>query len=110
MLFSENLKMIANDKMITDDLVLAQIESVQREYENGRKQIQQLQSQIQIQQYAEEIFDFHRGCNCHVAGFDWEGDEDILKLNFGGKYVDIQRSVLTKPLVGQNNFSALFQN
>jgi hypothetical protein len=40
--------------------------------------------------------------------FDWFGDDDLLKLNFGGRNVDIKRSVLTKPKFGWNLFSRLF--
>jgi hypothetical protein len=37
------------------------------------------------------------------------GEEDILKINFGGKIVDIKRSVLTKPKFGWSLFSCLFE-
>jgi hypothetical protein len=35
-------------------------------------------------------------------------DDDVLKINFGGKNLDIKRSVLTKPKFGWNLFSCLF--
>jgi hypothetical protein len=44
-----------------------------------------------------------------VEGFDWFGDDDLLKLNFGGKIVDVKRSVFTKPKFGWNLFSRLFE-
>jgi hypothetical protein len=31
------------------------------------------------------------------SSFDWEGDNDLLKLNFGGRNLDIKRCVLSKP-------------
>jgi hypothetical protein len=40
---------------------------------------------------------------------DVDGDEDILKISFGGSNVDIKRSILTKPRCGWNAFSCLFQ-
>jgi hypothetical protein len=50
------------------------------------------------------------GClDYRAEGFDWYGDEDLLKLNFGGKDVDIKRSVLTSPKFGWNLFSRLFE-
>jgi hypothetical protein len=39
---------------------------------------------------------------------DREGNEDILKINFGGRNVDIKRFVLTRPHFGWNRFSCLF--
>jgi hypothetical protein len=39
-----------------------------------------------------------------TEGFDWFGDDDLLKLNFGGNSVDIKRSVLTKSKVDWNLF------
>jgi hypothetical protein len=47
--------------------------------------------------------------NCHSKAFDLEGDDDVLKINFGGKNVDIKRSYLTKPVIGWNLFSCLFE-
>jgi hypothetical protein len=38
-----------------------------------------------------------------------EGDEDIMKINFAGRNVDIKRSELTMKLVGWNLFSCLFK-
>jgi hypothetical protein len=46
---------------------------------------------------------------CRDGVFDWEGDDDILKINFGGRNVDIKRSDLTKPVIGWNLFSCLFE-
>jgi hypothetical protein len=44
-----------------------------------------------------------------AEGFDWFDDDDLLELNFGGRNVDIKRSVLTKPKFGWNLFSRLFE-
>jgi hypothetical protein len=55
-----------------------------------------------------EIFDIS-GVKCDGEDFDWDGDDDLLKINFGGRNVDIKRSVLTKPPFGWNFFSCLFQ-
>jgi hypothetical protein len=38
-----------------------------------------------------------------------EGNDDILKINFGGRNMDIKRSTLTKNNIGWNLFSCLFE-
>jgi hypothetical protein len=35
------------------------------------------------------IFELSGTPNCRIEGFDCEGDDDILKINFGGKNVEI---------------------
>jgi uncharacterized protein YaiL (DUF2058 family) len=40
---------------------------------------------------------------------DKEGNDDILKINFGGRNMDIKRSILTKSNFGWNLFSCLFE-
>jgi hypothetical protein len=57
---------------------------------------------------AKEIFEIC-GVDCNGDGFDWDGDDDLLKINFAGKNLDIKRSILTKPTFGGNLFSCLFQ-
>jgi hypothetical protein len=47
--------------------------------------------------------------NFSDSAFDWEGDNDLLKLNFGGRNLDIKRSVFSKPKFGWNLFSCLFE-
>jgi hypothetical protein len=50
------------------------------------------------------------GVDTKTNGFDSEGDNDLLNINFAGKIVRrIRRSVLTKPQFGCNYFSCLFQ-
>jgi hypothetical protein len=50
------------------------------------------------------------GVDTKTNGFDSEGDNDLLNINFAGKIVrGIRRSVLTKPQFGCNYFSCLFQ-
>jgi hypothetical protein len=50
------------------------------------------------------------GADTKINGFDSEGDNDLLNINFAGKIVrGIRRSVLTKPQFGCNYFSCLFQ-
>jgi hypothetical protein len=55
------------------------------------------------------IFELAGISDCYAEEFDWEGDDDMLKINFGGKNVEIQRSCLTKPAIGWNLFSCLFE-
>jgi hypothetical protein len=55
------------------------------------------------------IFELSGTPNYHKQGFDCKGDNDILKINFGGRNVEIKRSCLTKPAIGWNLFSCLFQ-
>jgi hypothetical protein len=55
------------------------------------------------------VFELGGTPNCHGSEFDPEGDGDILEINFGGKNVEIQRSCLTKPVIGWNLFSCLFE-
>jgi hypothetical protein len=54
------------------------------------------------------IFEVGGTTNCESGAFDREGEDDILKINFGGKNVDKKRSDLTKPVIGWNLFSSLF--
>jgi hypothetical protein len=56
-----------------------------------------------------QILEIGHGSEGLYTEFDAEGDSDFLKLNFGGRNVDIKRSVLTKPHFGWNLFSGLFQ-
>jgi hypothetical protein len=49
------------------------------------------------------------GHDCKDDDFDWEGDNDILEINFAGNRITIKRSIFTKPKFGQNFFSSLFQ-
>jgi hypothetical protein len=64
---------------------------------------------LELKTNLEEIFEIASGLEGLQEGFDMEGDEDLLKMNFGGRNVDIKRSVLTKPQFGWNLFSCLFQ-
>jgi hypothetical protein len=66
--------------------------------------------ELDIAQAVQSVFEVS-GCQqeFRAEGFDMEGDNDLLKLNFGGRNFDIKRSVLTKPQFGRNLFSCLFQ-
>jgi hypothetical protein len=55
------------------------------------------------------VFELGGTANFHAASFDPDGDDDILKFNFGGENVELQRSCLTKPVIGWNLFSCLFE-
>jgi hypothetical protein len=55
------------------------------------------------------VFEAGGTTNTHSVAFDGEGDDDILKINFGGRNVDIKRSDLTKPMIGWNLFSCWFE-
>jgi hypothetical protein len=62
-----------------------------------------------LQKDLREILEIGYGLEGLQEEFDGDGDDDLLKLNFGGRNVDIKRSVLTKPRFGWNLFSCLFQ-
>jgi hypothetical protein len=64
---------------------------------------------LEIKKSLQEISEIASGPKDLQGEVDAEGDEDILKINFGGSNVDIKRSILTKPKCGWNLFSCLFQ-
>jgi hypothetical protein len=55
------------------------------------------------------IFEINESSGLRPEGFNWHGNDELLKLNFGGRNVDIKRSVLTRPKFGWNLFSRLFE-
>jgi hypothetical protein len=79
----------------------------EKELQDLEKERQQLQ--INSRLLSESIFDICRHVDNEHNECNWEGDDDILKINFAGKLVDIKRSTFTKPLCGHNLFSSLFQ-
>jgi hypothetical protein len=64
---------------------------------------------LDIVQTVQEVFEVSGCREFRAEGFDTEGNNDILKLNFGGRNVDIKRCLLTKPPLGWNLFSCIFQ-
>jgi hypothetical protein len=68
-----------------------------------------LEKREPLKERCREIFQISQSPQCEEAGFDMEGDGDILRLNFRGEHVDIQRSKITKSNLGWNLFSCLFK-
>jgi hypothetical protein len=73
------------------------------------REIEIAELRLDIKKDLLEIFKIGNGTESLQDEFDMEGDDDILKMNFGGRNIDIKRSVLTKPKFGWNLFSCLFQ-
>jgi hypothetical protein len=65
--------------------------------------------QIETRLIVQRVFEVCGRTPCNLNEFDWEGDDDILKLNFAGNPIDIRRGILAKPQFGRNLFSCLFQ-
>jgi predicted DNA-binding ArsR family transcriptional regulator len=73
-----------------------------------QEQKQKLENTISSQTWEIlRIFELAGISNCYAEAFDWEGDDEMLKINFGGKNLEIKRSCLTKPVIGWNLFSCL---
>jgi hypothetical protein len=58
-------------------------------WEESKKYFMDKERVLTIYQFSETNFT--------DSSFDWEGDNDLLKLNFGGRNLDIKRCVLSKP-------------
>jgi hypothetical protein len=81
-------------------------EEIQNHYKERENYL--VSKKVELIQRLTPIFKLIECSDYTKEGFDWFGDDDLLKLNFGGKNVDIKRSVLTKPKIGWNLFSRLF--
>jgi hypothetical protein len=68
------------------------------------REIEIAELRLDIKKDLLEIFKIGNGTESLQDEFDMEGDDDILKMNFGGRNIDIKRSVLTKPKFGWNLF------
>jgi hypothetical protein len=82
-------------------------EEIQRQFQE--KEILLASKKVELMERVIQIFEISGSSDYQTEGFDWFGYDDLLKLNFGGKNVDIKRSVLTKPQFGWNLFSRLFE-
>jgi hypothetical protein len=92
-----------NNKLLK---VYEQIRCIESELEDFKNEVAELESQRREQ--TKKIFEIIQFQNYETDGFDWEGDNDILNINFGRRYCDVRRSVLTKSVIGWNMFSSLF--
>jgi hypothetical protein len=101
--FTQTLK----DLCLTITKTLSGSEEIKKLFQ---EQILNLEDNLSTQTSSiQTIFEFAGILSCRSAGFDLDGDGDILKINFAGKNVEIQRSCLTKPVIGWNLFSCLFE-
>jgi hypothetical protein len=86
------------------------LEAVVQQFEEGKnyfvakaKELSQLQGA-----FSKRVAEINL-CEWGNSSEDNDGNDDLLKINFGGEKMDIKRSALTKSNFGWNLFSCLFE-